>query len=202
MKLCFEPKFLVALCLLLLSSWGAAAQDGPVTAQRAQRKEVLRYMHSVSLLTNRVFYVQGTESEMLLHEYRWPDQTRMKKMRLEVAYMHVLVQAAKSLNVPEPCRPANQTLVTSLTALEHTFYDFNTEYHLSYHLNTKEIADMNLTGQQPTKIKFLMNKAGREGNKSKDYQYRFLKAIGDIAIRFRVPDTDYYRVEDWPTTSW
>jgi len=88
-----------------------------------QRREVLRYYRSVGLLTYRVRYVQGAEDGLLLHPSCWPPPIWLRKTRLQTAYMHVLAQAAKSLNVPEACRPANQALVMSLTAPERAYYD-------------------------------------------------------------------------------
>ena len=46
-------RFFLVLCLLSLSGWSASVQANPITAKEAQRKEVLRYMHSVGLLTYR-----------------------------------------------------------------------------------------------------------------------------------------------------
>jgi len=120
----FSLLLLLALCAPALCAPAKSKRADTASAQALQseqeRKQILRYYIHVCRLTDRINAVQRAENELLQHPSYWGSNWP-KKMRLQVAYVHTLREAAKSLKPPPICQPANQDLVTSLTFLGTAF---------------------------------------------------------------------------------
>ncbi len=161
-----------------------SAQASP---SKQERKQILRYYIRVCRLTYRIDDVQRAENGLLQHPSYWlPLSVWSKKMRLRVAYVHTLREEAKSLKPPPACQPANQDLVASLTLLETAFL--------------KTYQAQIAPNEARAKSEIFAREATEASEKSKVFQYKFLKAIYLIQARFHMP-INRYNVTDWPTAA-
>lgn len=186
----FSLLLLLTLCVPALCTPAKSKRADTGTAQASQskqeKKQILRYYIRVCRLTDKINVVQRTENNLLQHPSYW-GSLWPQKMRSQVAYVHTLREAAKSLKPPPICQPANQDLVASLTLLETAF------------LKVYQ-SQMAFNQSRDVKGKALSKEEEEASAKSKAFQYKFLGAMRVIQKRYQMP-INRYNVTDWPTAA-